>query len=165
MSEEFDMTLERDRASRGNGDSRLSLLREKLAAKTERPTVLLPVPQRESIMIRVSPNVRQGELRGWRKQAGEDTKQGMDPTKFSVLVLANTCRGVFIDDQEVLGDSGQPLTFASPEIKDMLDADTPMDAVRTMFGVDAHIEAAAMAILEASGFGDTVDVVPDPLAN
>jgi hypothetical protein len=35
------------------------------------------------------------------------------------------------------------------------------DCVQAFFGLDPHVEAAALAILDASGYGDDVDVV-DP---
>ena len=36
------------------------------------------------------------------------------------------------------------------------------EGVRNFFGTDPHVEGAALAILEAAGYGDTVDVVEDP---
>ena len=35
------------------------------------------------------------------------------------------------------------------------------DAVRAFFGIDPHVEAAALAVLEAAGYSDTVDTT-DP---
>jgi hypothetical protein len=35
------------------------------------------------------------------------------------------------------------------------------DAVRAMFGVDPHVESAALAILDSAGYSDTVAAV-DP---
>ena len=35
------------------------------------------------------------------------------------------------------------------------------DCVKAFFGIEPHIEAAAVAIMEAAGYGDTVDAV-DP---
>jgi len=44
----------------------------------------------------------------------------------------------------------------------MTDTTKPLpDCVKVFFGVDPHIEAAALAILDASGYSDTVDTV-DP---
>jgi len=44
----------------------------------------------------------------------------------------------------------------------MTEAARPVpDAVRAMFGVDPHVESAALAILDAAGYSDTVAAV-DP---
>jgi hypothetical protein len=32
-----------------------------------------------------------------------------------------------------------------------------------MFGVDPHVEAAALTIMEKAGYGEAVDAVDDPL--
>ena len=44
----------------------------------------------------------------------------------------------------------------------MTDTTRPIpEAVRAFFGLDPHVEAAAVAILDASGFGDTIEAM-DP---
>ena len=54
------------------------------------------------------------------------------------------------------------MNFASAEVLNMTGTDRPVpDAVRAFFGTDPHLEAAALAILEAAGYGDTVETV-DP---
>lgn len=143
--------------------TKLDLLREKLAAEVRREDVLIGIPERPGVSIKVSPNIDQQTMRGWRKRAGEGTKNDFDTTKFSAIIVASTCVGIYVDDEEIFSDSGHPLTFASPEIMEMLDVTRPIpEGVKAMFGNDAHVEATALAILEASGMGDTVEVV-DPL--
>ena len=59
-------------------------------------------------------------------------------------------------------DNGNEITFASPLMMEMTETSRPLpDCVRAFFGVDPHVEAAALAILDAAGFSDTVDAV-DP---
>lgn len=140
----------------------LDRLREKVSQKVERQVVYLEVPERKGITLKISPNISQHDMRRWRKSAGEDTKNGMDATKFACGVIGHTTVGICIDDQEVFDEDGYPLTFSSQEILDMTETTRPLpDAVRAFFGVDPHLEAAALAILDAAGYGDTVDTV-DP---
>jgi hypothetical protein len=97
-------------------------------------------------------------LKQWRKQSGEDTKQGLDSIKFSCHVIGHTTVGIIFDGEEVFDESGYELNFAADEILQMTDTSRPIpEAVRAFFGVDPHLEAAALAILDASGYSDTVD--------
>ena len=101
-------------------------------------------------------------MRRWRKACGEDSKNGLDATKFGCYVIGHTTTGICIEGEEVFDESGFPLGFASEEILAMTDTTRALpDCVREFFGVDPHIESAALAILDAAGYGDTVDTV-DP---
>ena len=42
--------------------------------KVERQVVLIPVPERPGVKIKISPNITQNQMKNWRKQAGEDTR-------------------------------------------------------------------------------------------
>ena len=46
--------------------------------KVERKIVHLDVPERPGVTLIISPNITQTQLRSWRKNAGEDSKNGMD---------------------------------------------------------------------------------------
>ena len=127
--------------------------------KVERPIVLIPVPERPGVKIKISPNITQNQMKNWRKQAGEDTRNGMDGTRFACSVIGHTTVGILFDDQEVFDDFGNELTFASPAILEMTSTTRPLpDCVKEFFGVDPHIEAAALSILDAAGYSDSVDV-------
>ena len=140
----------------------LQRLQETISAEVERPVVLLEVPDRAGVMLRISPNISQTKMRNWRKQSGEETKNGLDPTKFACFVVGHTTVGVVMDGEEVHDDDGYPMNFASTAILKMTNAGRPVpDAVRNFFGTDPHVEAAALAVLEAAGYSDTVDTV-DP---
>ena len=140
----------------------LERLKETISAEVDRPVVLLEVPERKGVFIRISPNISQSKMRHWRKQAGEETKNGLDPTKFACFVVGHTTTGFEMDGEEVLDEDGLPMNFASSTILKMTSAARPVpDAVRNFFGTDPHVEAAALAVLEAAGFSDTVDTV-DP---
>lgn len=140
----------------------LDQLKDILAKKVERESVYIEVPERPGITIEVSPNITQHQLRAWRKNAGEDTKNGMDATKFACAVIGHTCKGIYVNNEPVLNEDGVSLTFASQVILDMTGTTRPVpDCVRAFFGIDPHVESAALAVLEAAGYSDTVETV-DP---
>lgn len=140
----------------------LDRLKETIGKKIERENVFIEVPERPGVIIEVSPNITQHKLKAWRKQCGEDTKNGLDALKFACTIIAQTTRGVYIDNEQAVDSDGYPYTLASDEILSMVGTDRVIpDGVRLFFGVDPHVEAAALAILDASGYGDTVEMV-DP---
>jgi hypothetical protein len=143
-------------------ETQLDRLRSVVKKKVERPIVHIQVPERPGVSIKVSPNITQSQMKNWRKNAGEDSRNGLDATKFACLVIGHTTIGICIDDEEIFDDNGNNLNFAHPSILEMTETTRPVpDAVRAMFGVDPHVESAALAILDAAGYSDTVAAV-DP---
>ena len=140
----------------------LDQLKVVLSKKVERDPVFIEVPERPGVTIQVSPNITQHQLRAWRKNAGEDTKNGLDATKFACAVIGHTCTGIFVNNEQVVNEDGIGLTFGSDAILQMTDTTRPIpDCVRAFFGIDPHVESAALAVLEAAGYSDTVETV-DP---
>lgn len=140
----------------------LDQLKEIVSKKVERDPVFIEVPERPGVTIKISPNITQHQLRSWRKNAGEDSKSGMDATKFACFVVGHTCTGIFVDGEQAVNDDGIGYTFASQPIMEMTNTTRPVpDCVRAFFGIDPHVEGAALAILEAAGYSDTVETV-DP---
>lgn len=140
----------------------LGKLKSVIQKKIERPVVEINIPERPGVSLQISPNITQNQLRAWRKNAGEDSKNGLDTVKFACAVVAHTTIGIMIDGEIATNDSGDILNFASPEILKMTETSRPYpDCVKAFFGIEPHIEAAAVAIMEAAGYGDTVDAV-DP---
>jgi hypothetical protein len=136
----------------------LDKLRERINKKVERPIKLMDVPERPGVSLKISPNISQHKLRSWRKNSGEDSKNGMDATKFACYVVGNTTVGIIVDGVEAVDENGYELNFASSAILDMTSTTRPIpDAVIAFFGLEPHVEAAALAILDAAGYGDTVD--------
>ena len=140
----------------------LNKLKTVIQKRVERPIVEINIPERPGVALQITPNITQNQLRAWRKNAGEDTKAGMDTVKFACAVVAHTTVAILIDGEVAQNDEGYSLTFASPEIMEMTGTSRPYpDCVKSFFGVEPHIESAAVAIMEAAGYGDTVDAV-DP---
>jgi hypothetical protein len=143
-------------------ETQLEKLRSIITKKVERPVVHIPVTERHGVSVKVSPNITQSQMKNWRKNAGEDSRNGLDATKFACLVIGHTTIGICIDDEEIFDENGNNITFGHPLILEMTETTRPVpDAVRALFGVDPHVESAALAILDAAGYSDTVAAV-DP---
>jgi len=135
----------------------LQQLTKELEKEIVRPEIEIDVPERESIALRFTPNISQARLREWRRNSGEGSKRGIDSVKFACYVIGDTCTGIYMNKQLVKNSNGVALNFASKDIMDMTEADTPFEAIKRMFGLDPHIESAAFTILEHAGYGDEVD--------
>ena len=141
----------------------LDRLAATVAEKVRRKDIFINVPERPGVTLRISPNITQSQVRKWRREAGEETKNGMDATKFATFVIGHTTEAILLNDQEVKTEDGFEITFASDEVLAMTKTTRPVpDAVRAFFGLDPHVEAAALAILDAAGFGDTIEPNEDP---
>lgn len=140
----------------------LGKLTATIREKVSRPDVYIDVPERKGVKLRISPNITQQQIKNWRKSAGDDTRAGMDATKFAAWVIGNTTQGIIFDDAEVYDEDGYELNFASPAVLSMTSQTRPIpDAVRSFFALDPHVESAALAILDASGYSDTIEAT-DP---
>lgn len=138
----------------------LAALKSSLSKKVARTEILLEVPERPDMVVRYSPNITQHQVKQWRKNSGEGRKEGLDGVRFSCHVLANTCTGILLHGQEVT-ENGFPVTFSHESVMQMLGVGKVFDCVRETYGLDPHVEAAAIAVLDAAGFNDSVDQV-DP---
>lgn len=165
MSDMFEIESQPEPTKSGKAaksNSVLDQLKKTISKKVERTAIYIEVPERPGVTIKVSPNITQNQLRAWRKNAGEDSKAGLDATKFACAVVGHTTEAICMNGEEVTNDDGVTLTFASPEILEMTNTTRPLpDCVREFFGIDPHVEAAALAIMEAAGYSDTVETV-DP---
>jgi len=162
--EENEPSAEPAKASKAKASivSPLSRLKETISKKVERSVIHLEVPDRKGVYLIISPNVAQNQMKSWRRNAGEDSKKGMDPTKFAAYVVGHTTTGIIMDGEEVFDADGNSLNFASKDVLESTDTTRPVpDAVLAFFNLDPHVEQGALAILEAAGYGDTVEAV-DP---
>lgn len=137
--------------------SLLDQLKAVIQKKVERPNVFIEVPERPGVKLLVSPNLTQAQIRNWQKQCGSETQKGLDTTKFACTVVGNATKGLYFHNEEVLQDGQWPVTFGSKVLLEMTNCDKAIpDGVQKLFGIDAHVEAAALAIIDACGFGDTI---------
>lgn len=165
MSNLYEINEENEPLSRFDdveSDNVLSQLKAVVGKKVMRPEVFISVPERPGVQILVSPNITQQQLRAWQKNAGSETKNGVDATKFACQVIGHTTIGIYLNGEEVFED-GRPLGFASPSVLKMTSATRALpDAVIAFFGLDPHVEAAALAIIDAAGYGDSVEQTENP---
>lgn len=138
-------------------------LRAELAQEIRRDNISIEVLERPNIRVEYDPNFGQPDIRKWRKQSGENSRKGFDSVAFACRVVGNTCEGIYINGKLATNEEGTALNFASPELLDMLDEDRPIpEGIQKFFGLDPHLEATALKIIEHAGFSDDVDVQEDP---
>lgn len=135
----------------------LDQLKDVISKKVSRPEILIDVPERPGVKLRISPNISQNQLRAWQRNCGSESKTGLDGVKFACTVIGQTTRGIILNGNEVL-ENGKPLGFASPSVLEMTGATRAIpDCVQSFFGLDPHLESAALAIIDAAGYGDTIE--------
>lgn len=145
-----------------DSDNVLEQLTSVISKKVSRPDVFINVPERPGVSLLISPNITQQQIKIWQKNSGSESKSGLDATRFACQVIGHTTRGVYLNGEEVL-ENGKSLGFASPAILKMTGAARALpDAVQKFFGLDPHVEAAALTIIDAAGFGDTVEQTENP---
>lgn len=122
---------------------------------------VLEVPAREGWSAAYSRDLDANQLERWRR-ASRDRKaaDGMDLFALSQRILANQ-QVAIIRRGETLDDGGAPMTVRSRAFLDLIDAATPLEAVRKLYGRDGHVLAAANEVLSAAGYAETVDEVAD----
>lgn len=157
MTEELYSIPEDDDVVSASGENILDQLKEVISKKVSRPEILIDVPERPGVKLRVSPNISQNQLRAWQRSCGSESKNGLDGVKFACTVIGQTTRGIILNGEEVF-ENGKPLGFASPSVLSMTNAARAIpDCVQAFFGLDPHLESAALAIIDAAGYGDTIE--------
>jgi hypothetical protein len=143
-------------------DNVLGQLKNVIAKKVKRKPIFINVPERPGVQLLISPNITQNQIKAWQKNCGSESKNGIDATKFACTVIGNTTAGIFLNGEEVLED-GKSLGFASPSVLEMTGAKRAIpDAIQAFFGLDPHVESAALAIIDAAGYGDSVESTENP---
>jgi hypothetical protein len=152
----------RDTATLEESDNILDQLKVVIGKTVKRPDIFINVPERPGVTLLISPNISQNQIKAWQKNSGSESKSGIDATKFACQVIGHSTRGIYLNGEEAL-EGGKPLGFASPSILKMTGAVRALpDAVQKFFGLDPHVEAAALAIIDAAGYGDTVEQQENP---
>jgi len=161
MTEEFDMSDPKKDAP--TTLTLLDKLREVASKRVAKPQFLIEVPERPGLAILIDPNIDDDRIK--KLQSRVTHKGNMDTFRFGLLLVAETTRGLYLGGEEVTNDNGHPLTFVSPEVKDMFGGHADVAAVvKEMFGVDAHAISAAGVVIDRAGYGEDVEV-EDPFQN
>lgn len=141
----------------------LDQLKEEISREVSRPDIEIAVPERKGVTVRFSPNISNDQLKAWRRNSTNRKTEELDSIKFSCYVIGQTVAGIYFNDELVLDDEGNNITFASPVIMEMTQTDRPLpDAIRAFYAVDPHLESVALKILDYAGYGDDVDA-EDPM--
>lgn len=143
--------------SKGNL-SILDKLKAEISKEVTRPEIEIPVPERAGVSVRFSPNITSEQLKSWRRNSTNRKTDELDSIKFSCYVVGQTVTGIYFSGEIVEDDNGNAITFASPDMLEMTNTTKPLpDAIRAFYGVDPHLEAVALKILDYAGYGDDVD--------
>lgn len=142
-----------------DGDDLSAIAAELTAAVV--PTIDLAVPTRPGWVLRCRANFGAKAVDGYRKAAADKRfTDKIDGGKMSALVIGANTVAILRNGVEVNVD-GKPATFATPAFRQALGADSVATAVRTVYGLDGHLEAAALRLMTEAGYGDEA-IVSDP---
>lgn len=151
--------------SLGGGSDALAALREDVQARKAEiePTKVFPVPGRERWAVRYATGFPHEELQAWKRAAiDKSASHGYDEFRLALAILGNTARAVLFDGEVARDADGAPLTLSSRALwADVLEAPTPSEGIRKLYGSDAAVLATSEAITEAAGYGQQVTAV-DP---
>lgn len=136
----------------------LDQLKMEIAKEVTRPEIEISVPERKGVTVRFSPNISNDQLKAWRRNSTNRKTDELDSIKFSCYIIGQTVTGIYFNDELVLDDEGNAITFASPVMMEMTETDRPLpDAIRAFYAVDPHLENTALKILDFAGYGEDVD--------
>lgn len=151
-------------------------LKANLTEQVEDHIIDLPVPNRQrsgTTYIRYNCTFEYDTLNRWMKssQTGRGQNKRTDPKKLSHLVLHACCVGIGVEKNGVKREmliGGNPVTFDSKEIQDMLGTMSGWSgAITTMYSNDGHMMQTMNRIITEAGYNeidlDDVDGY-DPLA-
>jgi hypothetical protein len=94
-------------------------------------------------------------------QRAEKAAKRKQSYSFEAAVLAAFCEGLWFMGEQVEDEDGGPVTFRDPYVLDLLEAGTPSDAVRNLYGSDGIVNAVAEQLLAAAGYGSGDEVQTD----
>lgn len=143
--------------------SGLDLLAAALDQAVPAPAVIIAVKARPGWAVRYRVDITQAELAEWRKRATVDGE--IDGPLLNRLILANTCTAFLHQDDsgqwsDVLGDSGQPITFGTT--MKQLNVTTVTEAVKAWLVTDGAVAGTSDRVYLEAGFAGLPDLIADP---
>jgi hypothetical protein len=122
-----------------------------------------PVPERPGWAVVYNIDVDHRLLGRWQRASRDtDLPNNIDELKYTLTFLAALCRRI-IRQGKVVELAGEAVTFRSREFQKALGARDANEAVRKVYGRDAHVLTAGAALLREAGY--TEEQVADPLAS
>lgn len=142
----------------------MDALREELSADVTVESKTYDVPGRPGYAVRFDPSIiNYDRLVAWGKRARDkDIPGGVHLLRSASIVLANACECIQREGED-LGVDGEPYTFASKPLKQLLGVDRAVQAVQKFYGRDGDVIRTAQLLVEAAGFSrDDLDLITDP---
>lgn len=141
----------------------LEALRAELTAETDDDLILLSVPSRKGYAVRFSAKVPYEQYARWTKRAEDRSMPGgVNLLRLAGIVLANTCRGIVRNGEDVVLD-GEPVTFTSKALQEMLGSSDAVGTVAVFYGNDGHVISSGTEVINAAGYGESIEQdTPDP---
>lgn len=126
--------------------------------------VILEIPARAGYEVAYGLDIDHHLLGQWQKRAKDTTQPGQfDELRFACTVLAAKARRIIRNGAPVVLD-GVEADFRTPAFHAALGVGRAIDAVRKVYGRDAHVVTAARSLLAAAGYSDDV-MTADPTAD
>ena len=80
---------------------------------------------------------------------------------FDAAVLATFNTALSNMGEEILDDAGEPMTVRDHAVMGLLDALSPSEAIRALYGSDGIVSAVAEKLMSEAGYGTGDDVLVD----
>lgn len=118
------------------------------------PTTVLPIPGRPGWQATYSLDVSGRHIDSWRKRA--KTGRTVDVGRFASLALAQLNVELVRRGRPITLE-GEPQTFTSRPFMESLGVRRAADAVRKVYRLEGHMDAALRAVLREAGWGDELE--------
>jgi hypothetical protein len=142
----------------------LESLRADFTTETADDIKTLPAAGRPGYEVRFTTRIDYEDYAAWMKEAQDpDMPNGLNELRLGCIVLANCCRGIIRNGEEIVTD-GKPMTFVSPALHSLLGVERAVDAARRFYDRDPNTTKTASAVLAAAGYdGKGLSTDPTPL--
>lgn len=129
---------------------------EEVAKPVEHDDVVFPVKTRPGWAVRYATVIDMDQVKRWRKSAGEGTRKGLDEVRFACILMANLCRGISRNGEDLLDGDEEPVTFGTKELWQLYDTSKAADTVRAFYGDDIYLASTLDGLLIETGIGEEV---------
>lgn len=142
-------------------------LRESIAATVVRKPIRIDVPERPGFVVEyalLDPLRDDTKMEAWAEQTGAD-KDGASKDSFiraSMLLLIDCCRGIYVDGEQWLDDTGAAVTFSHKDFRETVNEERWSEAVVAFYGSKADAAECSNIIVMRSGMVPRSKEQPSP---
>lgn len=145
---------------RSSEPSKLAGLLADLASDTTQH-LTLSVPRLPKYALRLDANLPFETYAAAVRAANDPTMPGgVNEMQLACTLLVHQCVGVLLDGDDLVDDSGSPVTLHDPVLAGLLHTTRPADTVRALFGRDGDVLAAGNRLVMSAGYGQDATAVP-----